>query len=357
MARCSARFETGTNGNTIATGDTGDSTAWDSVSLGTGGTAVYNNTLKHDGALSGKLTRGTAGTVILQWTGALGTVTDHYGRAYVYLTAAPASAFALVLCLSGASNACQVRLDAAGRLRARDSTGSETLGAVALAVNQWVRIEWHFVHSTTVGQIEIKLFNNTDDLTATDTITATGKNTLASGDRIRFQADVNASYVVQFDDLIAGATAYPGPSQLSFAGAITPTGSVRIGRALQLAVSGAIAPVGALRKAVGKKLSGSLTPAGALQKTVYRHLAGALTPAGKVGKSVRKKLAGSIAPSGVFRRGAITFHLTLSGSITPRGLMGVAKTLRPYNWGAFRDGRGKGAEWDPSGVRPKMTRD
>ncbi len=212
MTQVSAGFETGVNGNTIATADAGNATAWNAVTLGTGGTAVYDSTQKHGGTLSGKLTRGTAGQCFVQWIAALGTVTDHYGRAYVYLAANPGAAFALVLCMSGASNACQIRLDTAGVIRVRDSTGAETSGAVSLALNQWVRIEWHFLHSTTVGVVEAKVFNTPDSLTPDDTITAINQNTLASADRIRFQVDVNASYTVQYDDIIAGAGSYPGPS-------------------------------------------------------------------------------------------------------------------------------------------------
>lgn len=212
MAEVSTGFETGVAGNNILTSDAGDPTAWDAINLGTGGTAVYDNALIHSGSLSAKLTRGSAGTVNLTWSTALGTVTDQYGRFYIYLVAIPAAAFACVLVRSGGTNCMAIRITTQGRFQVRESTGAEVGVSLAGIVGKWARVEWHVVNSTTAGEIEVKVFYNTDAVNPNETIRGTSLNTLASADRVIYQSDQNASYVVQFDDLVAGAAAWPGPT-------------------------------------------------------------------------------------------------------------------------------------------------
>lgn len=90
MAQATANFELGTQGVTIATSDAGSANAWDAVSIVASGAAIYDNAHVYQ-TLAAKLTTGaTAGSTYLQWSAAtLGTLTDNYGRAYIYRTANP----------------------------------------------------------------------------------------------------------------------------------------------------------------------------------------------------------------------------------------------------------------------------
>jgi hypothetical protein len=93
----------------------------------------------------------------------------------------------------------------------------------------WVRLEWHIVHSTTVGSLEVKLFNSADSTTADDTISFSNLNTGAAFANIRIGASTNTANFpttgtyMYIDDIVCGATSYPGPSG-GGASAISATG-------------------------------------------------------------------------------------------------------------------------------------
>lgn len=216
MADITATFETGTNGNTISTGDAGSATAWDAVSIGSNAAVIYDTTHVYN-TLSGKISTGaSAVTPYLEWVAALGTVTDHYGRIYIYFTANPAANHRLIRVLSGATTAADILILTTGKIDLRPSSGSSVKTSTnAISLNQWVRLEYHIIHSTTVGQMEVLLFNSPDSGTPTETITSTAvQNTLASGDRIRFgnQTATANTGPYWFDNIVAKATSYPGPA-------------------------------------------------------------------------------------------------------------------------------------------------
>lgn len=213
MALCTATFEAGTNGNTIAAADPGSATAWDSVVLNTGA-LIYDNTQAAHGVLAGKVTTtGTATVTYAQWDTALGTVTDHYGRIYLYFTANPATTRVPVSFYNAATLAAYLFIDTAGKVGI-DTNGHGTITTTAaISLNQWIRVEWHIVHNTSTGTLEAKLFNTASSSTPTETKTSGALNTDSQATLCRVGQSVAAAanVLVQFDDIVAGATSYPGP--------------------------------------------------------------------------------------------------------------------------------------------------
>jgi len=122
----------------------------------------------------------------------------------------------LIQFVGSAANACQIRITAAGKVQLLDQGGAQA-GITTNSVNAsgLFRLEWHIVHSTTVGQMEVKLFNSPASTTATETVTtAANRNLLASADTVNIGL-VGGSGVTQtlwHDELVAGATSYPGPA-------------------------------------------------------------------------------------------------------------------------------------------------
>ncbi len=223
MTQCTATFETGVNGNNISTGDAGSATAFDAVTLGNGtgtGIAKYSSAQAATGTLSGLL-GGTGGTGkgYVIWSTAFGTVTDHYGRLYLYLTANPAGQISIMQVGTSGGDTRGARLDinTSGKLAGFDNPAAAlfTTFTNSIALNQWVRIEWHIIHSTTVGQAEIKLFNTASSTSPTETQTGTAnKNTLANATGIQFGLGVAGAadgVGLYMDNIVAGAAAYPGP--------------------------------------------------------------------------------------------------------------------------------------------------
>src|ERR1051326_5445154 len=90
MTVCTADFETGTNGNNVLTSDTGSLTAWNLVFVNNSGTVTYSNAQVAHGSLAAFLNaNGNNSDRELNWSTAIGTPTEGYGRAYVYFTSLP----------------------------------------------------------------------------------------------------------------------------------------------------------------------------------------------------------------------------------------------------------------------------
>lgn len=213
-----ADFNRGADGRNITAADDGSTTRWDSVTINAGSGATYSNLHSVSGSLSGKFgVAGASGTEFATWTNAFGTTTDHYGRLYLWIDAYDASRIAFARFATAANaNACALWVNSNGTLSIVNNANSAVGTTIALvALGQWVRIEWHIVHSTTVGQAEIKLFNEASSWNPTEVVlTAANKNFAADAQRLDLGITVALStsgIIAYLDDVIAGATSYPGP--------------------------------------------------------------------------------------------------------------------------------------------------
>ncbi len=220
MADFTADFELGSNGATIATSDTGSATQWTTVDS----TPIYDTAHAAHGTKAAKFT-GTGQHLIWMQS----SVADSYGRAYLYgdFTSAADN----IIQISGAADPGQFTLIAFnGQFYLRDKDNTHQIGpGETLPVNTWFRIEWHITHSTTVGVMQLKTWNNKDSSgSPDDTLTSSANcNTGAAGGNITFQA--SNGLTVWMDDLVANATAYPGPAAVAAVAttATTTTGDVR----------------------------------------------------------------------------------------------------------------------------------
>jgi hypothetical protein len=215
MAIITADFEIGVDGNTIATSDTGSATAWDTVGIGAGGTAAYDDDASPYGTMAALLTRAGA-NVQLRWNTAFGTLTDHYGRFYMKPNSI-VNVMQYFVCnaiANGAQTAWYLQTDTAGHLYIFDATFTlQATSTVTLTASQWVRLEYHAIHSTTAGQVEVKIFLSPDSTTPDETLaTASNINTRAQGVEVEYCAQgPNNTY--WFDNIVAADTAYPGPAE------------------------------------------------------------------------------------------------------------------------------------------------
>lgn len=222
MTQLTADFEAGTNGNTITTSDTGSADAWDNVVI-SGATYKYVNDSVAHGSLAAQLAQGTNSSSYLEWT-SLGAITDYYGRIYfrtevVNATRVLAAAYnANGLCWYIYTNATgNIGIDK-GNLGTTPSVTTSTILA-----DTWYRIEFHISHSSseaaTDGSCELKFFDNSniDGSTPDDTVTsAANMGMRANATKMRYGIGCGvATYpntIVYFDDLVIGATSYPGPA-------------------------------------------------------------------------------------------------------------------------------------------------
>lgn len=212
MAEKTAGFETGVHGNALAAADAGDATAWTAVE--TPAFATYDSTRVKDGSYSAQVVI-PATRKVFYWSQS--AVTDQYGRVYVYFTAVPTST-AVKFCgaeSSGGVRAAYLAHTTSGKLSAISAGGTVITTTASIELDRWVRIEWHFIHSDTTGQMEIKLFNDPNSETPTEVQTsASNIDTNASSNFFLFgklDTDGSDGYTYWLDRIVAEATSYPGP--------------------------------------------------------------------------------------------------------------------------------------------------
>lgn len=215
-------FEGGTSGVTVTVANSGgvSGTALDLVNIGTGATCAYDNTRAHGGTLAVKMATGaTAATTFIEWKTGVGTLTTMWGRAYIYMTANLLGQSRLFEARSATLVAGTVRIETTGKITAGGTTGTAVTTVAAVALNQWVRVEWKMIASATVGQVEIKLFNNADSVTPTETVTSAATlNTKATFDEYKFgpSASVATFGPAWLDDIGISPTGYMGPAVITY---------------------------------------------------------------------------------------------------------------------------------------------
>ena len=213
-----ADFDAGTNGATIATSDPGSATKWNTVTLSSS-TIVYDNAHAHGKLAAEFATSSAGGAPYLGWTsvGLGGTPSNWYGRVYLYLPANLPLTTRIVLIRSGGVSVASLRLRTDGRIDLVDSSATvRATSAKALALNAWNRLEWHIVNNATAGSLECKLFlgGNADGASADDTFSFANFGTGSNTDAVRFGLNTSGANLgpIWFDDIVAGAGAYPGPA-------------------------------------------------------------------------------------------------------------------------------------------------
>lgn len=196
-----ADFELGVNGNNILTSDPGSASKWDATLFST--TLIYDNTHVAHGNLAMK-----SNSKVVGWNSTtLGTMSDHYGRIYIWKP--DAGEFFRVL--TGGINGSQLltlSLSASGFINALDLSGTAFTGSLDYR-SKWVRVEYHVIQSATVGQVFVNTYvlDNTSPLETLST--AANRNTGASADTCRYGSP--SAVDIWMDDIIANATAFPGP--------------------------------------------------------------------------------------------------------------------------------------------------
>ena len=166
MAQYTGTFETGVDGNSISTGDAGSATAWNTVVSTANSTQTYSNVQKYGSLSQRVVNNATPDNGYVQWTNStLGTsLTTHWGRYYLFLPSGHDQALIFVRGLDEAGvRAWELLLNTDLTVSVRDAGGTARgTSTTALATNQWVRVEWNGVHSTTAGFIECKIFNSAE---------------------------------------------------------------------------------------------------------------------------------------------------------------------------------------------------
>jgi hypothetical protein len=226
VAELTNSFEGGSDGVAITQGSGGNSGGasgdfWDSVV----NAPTFSNVQAAHGSLSGRIFTTSAGTKYLAWAGSLSVGADWYGRMYWHLNALTSASWSSARYLeirSSAGLACFIRPATTGNahyLELANAAGSiAATGTVGIPGNQWIRLEWHLVHSATVGSLEVRMWTTMDSTgSPTDTVSFTNNDTSTDLANIRVGATTSqANFPISggylyIDDPLVGAATWPGP--------------------------------------------------------------------------------------------------------------------------------------------------
>ena len=219
-------FEAGTNGATLTTGTSG----FDAVTVDTN-QLVFSNTQAAHGGLSMSATD-TTNMVYGSWNAArLGTLTEHYGRAYIWFAAPGATSKRIIKGLdSGGVQSFAIGIGSgAGKLIIRDAANTVVYtAATAPTFSGWVRVEWHVVNAGAAGTVQVRMFNTPDGTTPTTDSGAVTASTGANVQQAQFGMLDTTGIPIYFDDIAIGdaAGSWLGPAVPSnFTGTLALTGS------------------------------------------------------------------------------------------------------------------------------------
>lgn len=234
-------FEGGTNGASISVLNTGGagSQRFDDVLIDGSSTAIFDTTHVRD-ALAAKISVAAGKNVYLEWNKEVtGSYTDIYGKVYIYLTAFPSEKLKVVGFIEdepdyisristtgkvfqgldiilGSSTITSVQINTAGKIELLDAAGViQATATNAIALNQFVRIDFHGHFNKTTGILEAELFNAT--LGPTETISVTNINTGSKANRYRFgslAAPVGSLADFWLDSISVNSIGWPGARTL-----------------------------------------------------------------------------------------------------------------------------------------------
>jgi hypothetical protein len=163
-------FEGGTDGTVLTTGNTGAGSG-DAASAVVDPNSIqkFSTAQAAHGTVSMIISQTAApAATYWQWT-ALGTIlTSVWFRCYIYLPALPSATFPFMLVKNQAGGGCaEYRITNLGKVTAVNAAGTTIqTGTVTVNTNAWFRVEMRVFPSTTVGELEWRLFNTPDSYVA-----------------------------------------------------------------------------------------------------------------------------------------------------------------------------------------------
>lgn len=207
--------EGGTNGTAVTTANSGGAsgTAWDTVTIG-GGAAVTYDTTHVYGALAYKCVAGTSLTSMAWGSASLGTLSEAWGRLYLYLEALPSVSTGIVRLTNGSAQVSRITVSTTGNVELRNAANTKIVQTVsAVATGKWVRIEWHCIPLATNGTIEVRLYNSADSITADESLGVSTAPLATNLTQVQHGPVNNvAAGTYWLDNLIVTTTDWPGPA-------------------------------------------------------------------------------------------------------------------------------------------------
>lgn len=212
-------FEGGSDEVDISAANSGGAsgTAFTTVVKDASNNVKYDTARAAHGTVSCRINVATANRAAVDYDNpVIGTVTELWGRLYYYNTAIPSVGIRLAsIHNSAGTRQASIEVPSNGKLRVADSASVSDDTVANIPLNQWIRIEFHVLHSATVGQIEAKLYtlDNTSPITDGTVSSPATRNTGTNSEEAVFGNSNFNAQTLEFwiDDLQINTDGWPGP--------------------------------------------------------------------------------------------------------------------------------------------------
>lgn len=196
--------------------------AFDTVTQGTGATLQASTVQASNGTTSYRIVQSAtfANTRVVWALASVGTLTDIYGRMYVWMSANPTATMAIAQHMTG-SRMGSVAITTTGKLQWISSVavlaGSPTTATVPLS--SWFRVEWRYtVTGANAANGTIYYFNNAavESATPTETLASGAMTANSQSNFTQLQIGQNEggipSGTMYMDSIALSGTGLPGPA-------------------------------------------------------------------------------------------------------------------------------------------------
>lgn len=232
----SANYETGTNGNTLTTSDTGDANAFNVVTITAPSTLTYTTTSLTRGSLAAAHFHSAAASR-WEWTSAsLGTLTDAYFRGYFQLDTFGTGNPQLWIARSGSTIAFTIRIgpSSSQHLQLCDASTNVKSSTQNIPTGTPFRVE-AFVDFTN-KQLTARLFfgSNIEGTTPDETVqTATGLifNSVVNWNDLFVGPNTAGTFTLISDAIAVATTGWIGPSSGPATTTLSAVGAIASGQA------------------------------------------------------------------------------------------------------------------------------
>jgi hypothetical protein len=192
---------------TVGNSGGGSGDAWQSVN---GSAWKYSSAHTARGSISYKCDQLNNTAATLQWQ--LPSITEHYGRVYMYMSTLVAVADPFVrVFAAGFTEAFRLEKSSSNHLSVRDATGTARYtGSSEFTTGVWYRIEWRAISSATTGQLQVRVYV-ADQVTPIESFTSSANlNIRAETSWVQFGPSFSlnpAPGSKWFDEMAIGSTA------------------------------------------------------------------------------------------------------------------------------------------------------
>jgi hypothetical protein len=204
-----ATADQGVQGATVGTGEAGSGNPWDAVV----GTPTITYASEHArGRMAYQVVAGASAQQVVWTSASVGTVTQIYGRFYLWSHAHPSTPTGIFRFVGAGSQTARLRYGNDGTLVMADAGNAAEVTTGVISTGKLIRVGFGIQFVAANASVFINVYDNPNSTAPSDsasTAIAAGMGT--SCDRVEIGSFNSATWTGCLDDIALSATGEPGP--------------------------------------------------------------------------------------------------------------------------------------------------